>query len=215
MADLPLSKTLDPRDFDQLTAELTLVDRFFRADAPQHPLRRWEYAMALHACWAWQPRGRRTYTLDIGGAGSPFWRMLKDDPATGVLTIDPALAGGMTFERYRAQAPEPVDAIFALSVLEHADDLLGLLAALTTGVKRGGLVFLTMDYCDSEAVPPVDRYHFAWMRKRIFNRAAVEHLLELLALGGLEPTGPTDYTWHGPHVYDYTFASLALVKRTV
>lgn len=50
---IPLSKTMRLTDFGELTEELTMVDHVLEmlsgGDKAQHPLRRWEYAMALLA----------------------------------------------------------------------------------------------------------------------------------------------------------------------
>jgi hypothetical protein len=78
-------------------------------------------------------------------------------------------------------------------------------------VAPGGLLFLTMDFWDQ---PGPDRAHFHWMRKRIFNYGFERAIMEPLLDAGFFWLGDRDLTYHGPQVYDYTFASLALVKRS-
>ena len=218
---LPLSKTLDPADFALLPKELAIVDRHFATAIPQHPMRRWEYALALWAIWHWKdgrdaryPRG----IVDVGGNGSPFWRMAA--PLTAwVQVIDPA--ENTTLETYLtslASRPTLVDVVTCISVLEHVEDLDQFCYHLSCLVAPGGLLFLTMDYCDGfadarDAFRVPDTYHFHWMRKRIFNSFAVEQLIAGFYRQSFTLFGDADYTWHGPQVYDYTFASLALVKR--
>lgn len=222
MSDLPLSKTLDPADFAALTEELAIVDRHFTSAREQHPMRRWEYAMALRAFEQWG--GSSTHDcIDVGGAGSPFWRML---PVDNVTIVDPD-EDQKTLADYLRSNPRPrlSPAVFCLSVLEHVDDLDQFLYHLSCLVAPGGLLFLTMDCCGCGSSretgpqghrPERDRHHFHWMRKRIFrvaDWAALIHTYHLFPTFDL--LGPSDdWRYHGDHVYDYAFASLALVKRS-
>lgn len=229
MIDLPLSKTLDPADFDQLTEELAIVDRHFTKDREQHPMRRWEYAMALRAISTWWATKRLNvpHAIDVGGAGSPFWRMIDVD---NVYVVDPDATTDLA--HYVAGCPRLSPIVTCLSVIEHVDDLDRFLYHLGCLVAPGGLLFLTMDACNHErhALNVEDPHHFSWMRKRIFYTGqrvdssalhynSPEDWLGVLrtfnnrdftCLGG--PEG-LDQTYHGPQVYDYTFASLALIKR--
>jgi SAM-dependent methyltransferase len=218
-----LSKTLDPSDLADLTLPLMVVDLHFDAASPQHPQRRWEYAMALRAATVWsalRDGAPITNALDIGGAGSPFGQMLRAWGAQAVTIVDPAasIADGVPFLAtdlaYYRQSNQPrSDAVFCISVLEHVDDFEGVCGDLCAVVAPGGLLFLTVDYCDALAFWPDDTYHLHWMRKRIFGaytlgKLSREFFLRQFSLLG----GAFDYTWHGPQVYDYTFASLALRK---
>lgn len=230
MADLPLSKTLDPADFGALAEELEDVDAHFTGAAPQHPMRRWEYAMALHAFNAWleldddhrtiEDRAQGTRIYDVGGAGSPFFRMVGSDRT---FVIDPAEAGGQTLAAYLRGKATLAQAVFCLSVLEHVEDLDQFLYHLSCLVAPGGLLFLTMD-CretgDADAgwppdFPPDDR-HFHWMRRRIFTPRIVESLLPFhLADLGFDMFGRYEQDkYHGHQLYgSYSFASLALRRR--
>ena len=218
MTPLALSKTLDPADFDQLTEELAIVDQHFTRDREQHPMRRWEYAMALRACTTWydvtakRPQGP---VIDVGGAGSPFWRMVNPYACT---VIDPD--GGVDLAEHLRLGGALASEVYCLSVLEHVEDLDRFLYHLSCLVAPGGLLFLTMDYREQEGP---DTAHFHWMRKRIFAPSSYLGLVgdfpdahgfldrDFQLLGGMDGRQPLIY--HGPQVYDYTFASLALVKR--
>lgn len=214
---LALSKTLDPADFEQLTEELKLVDEHFTSAREQHPMRRWEYAMALYAFKTWQlqsPQSKR-FVYDIGGAGSPFRSMFR---GTSVLVVDPDEPAGPQrppcdlASMLANYAPRLGPAVFCLSVIEHVDDLDQFLYHLACLVAPGGLLFLTADYWN-HCGP--DQAHFHWMRKRIFcPKTIVEQVVSRLAGHNFTWLGPHDLRWTAPHVYDYSFVSLAMVKRS-
>jgi SAM-dependent methyltransferase len=212
----PLSKTLDPEsDYVELAEELKIVDRHFHSAREQHPHRRFEYALALRALRTLGREPRRI-VYDVGGAGSPFHFMLNPLPAR-IEIIDPDKPPHWTLEQYCRAGAELSDAVFCLSVLEHVDDLDRFLYHLSCLVAPGGLLFLTMDCCNSlgQYGTPEDTYHFHWMRKRIFNAYSLGDLVAApLLQRDFTHLGSIDLTWHGPQVYDYSFCSLALVKRS-
>lgn len=231
--NLALSKTLDPTDFDQLTIELAIVDQYFTKDREQHPMRRWEYAMALAAynVWAQDDYMARGHACrmhggplyDVGGNGSPFWRML-DHVLYSPVIIDPAEPDGNSLEQFLRIRRAPLGhCVFCLSTIEHVNDLDEFLYHLGCLVAPGGLLFLTMD-CredDQELANrigdwgwPTDNRHFHWMRNRIFSPRLVDSCVrDPLYYLGFSSLGWVDQEYHGNHVYDYTFASVALVKR--
>lgn len=219
---LPLSKTLDPADVDQLGEELAIVDRHFTTAREQHPMRRWEYAMALRAQQTWDEHGfHHAYPqgpiFDVGGAGSPFWKMIDSDRCW---IIDPA--EGDDLEDYlRGVEPRLGAEVYCLSVLEHVEDLDQFMYHLACLVAPGGLLFLTMDACgcpshaaDVEVGDPPDQHHFHWMRRRMFGQADRRWVAERLLHREFQWLGAREDAYHGDHVYDYSFASLALIKRS-
>jgi Methyltransferase domain len=212
---IPLTKTLDPADFDQLPQELGIVDAYFSQDAVQHPARRWEYALALDAVCRWRDQQTKyTYhAVDVGGAGSPFWRML-DAVGRAATVIDPA--ENYDLASYMADLPRLSPVVTCLSVLEHVEDLDRFVYHLGCLVAPGGLLFLTVDFTDlSPNRYPDDTCHFHWMRQRIFNRYSLNRLvLGPLLADHFALVGPADLDWHGAHVFDYSFASLCLQKRS-
>lgn len=209
---LPLSKTCNPADFGLLRDELAAVDAV--GIAGQHPMRRWEYAMALYTMSAWAaaqipvPRFHQELLLDVGGGGSPFTQILTHayDEQFLPAIIDPTLNHGI-------EASPLGDACAAIvtciSVLEHVEHPTSFLRACARHLRPGGLLFLTVDYWDCEGP---DTAHFHWMRQRIYNRPALTDVLTLVRGFGLRRFGGTDWTYHGNQVFDYSFCSLALRK---
>jgi hypothetical protein len=218
---LPLSKAHNPADLDLLTDELQIVDRWFTSASPQHPMRRWEYAMALRAQQTWydtttkRPQGP---VIDVGGAGSPLWRMVNPEVCS---VVDPT-EGNDLAEHLRLGAGLASE-VYCISVIEHVDNLDQFLYHLSCLVAPGGLLFLTTDYCagfydpGKGGVPDV--YHYHWLRKRIFNVFAMNQVAHQMRdftyLNPMaQPWGGFDGTWHGPiESWGYCPASLALVKR--
>lgn len=203
MADLPLTKTLQREDFAALPPELEIVRR--QSLAGQTPeARDWEYALALRAFAEWG--GKATHrVVDVGGAGSPFWRMLGVD---NVFVVDPHQ--GMDLATYLGTNPPLADAVFCLSVIEHVPDLDQFLYHLSCLVRPGGLLFLTMDCWGNDGV---DTAHFHWMRERIFSMEAWRDLRSVFKQHALKPFGGIADTYYGDTLYgSYSIASLCLVK---
>ena len=224
---IALSKTLDPADFDQLAPELEIVDRWFTSAREQHPMRRWEYAMALRARRVWlqwdydthghadRAHGHRIH--DVGGAGSPFRAIVSEDAGQYAAVIDPDEEPHLTLQQYLRFRGGLAHEVYCLSVLEHIDDLGRFLYHLDCLVAPGGLLFLTMDCCGCQGHDAGDPHHFHWMRQQIFTLTTITGLVHLpLAHRGyrtLDDGFGRDLAYHGDHVFDYSFASLALVKR--
>lgn len=217
---LPLSKYYDPdKDLPELAEELAVVDEHFTKDSPQSEHRRWEYALALRAENTWRKTtGKDIYIgYDVGGAGSPFYRM-----ASVGLVVDPnaPAPGDYTLENFVTPGTELASMVTCLSVLEHVEDLDQFLYHLSCLVAPGGLLFLTMDCCGcTNHLPEADPHHFNGMRKRIFTPGALAAVIDNLIdyqFDYLQTYAHIDYV---PRLYGgatdpgYSFASLALVKR--
>lgn len=210
-----LSKTLDPADYAHLDEELRAVDTYEQALRHQHPHRRWEYALALHAISQWAVVSPRLLgpLYDVGGAGSPFYYMLRDWTKTyePVIVIDPALVNGYTLEEYLAEGEARLSPIVTcISVLEHVQDLDRFCYHLSCLLAPGGLLVLTMDYwnrCGPDTAQNREQ------RARIFCPKTLLALRNQCVLYQLTPFGGVDPAWHGAHVHDYSFASLVLEKR--
>lgn len=203
---LPLTKLANIQsDLTLLESELQRVNRYFTDADPQHESRKWEYAMALRAMNEWRTAVSRDLDdgiYDVGGFGSPFQYMSK-----GVTVVDPRAPDGYTLEQFVGPGTELAAVVTCLSVLEHVDDLDHFCYLLGCLVAPGGLLFLTMDH--GTDLP--DEYHFHWDRKRIFDTKAWETLRE--KFGEFTLFGGRDRTYHGNQVYDFSIASLAMVKR--
>lgn len=232
MKPLPLTKTLDPADYKLLAPELAVVDIFKDSPEmlPQHTHRRWEYAMALRAIEEWGREApaslrMRRDALDVGGGGSPLKNILN---STGLAAeiIDPgynypiervlereeaARASG----NLRRQTQVRAAVVTCISVIEHValQDLERFLLALGTVLLPGGLLFLTCDFTDAGGEPPEDKFHFHWMRAQIFNSTTLTRVAETLyRQSNLVLFGGQDHQYHGAQLWDYTFASLCMVK---
>jgi hypothetical protein len=202
---LPLSKAYDPADLAQLQRELTIVD-LVGIDG-QHPSRRWEYALALHAQATWTQKTLRQGgpIVDVGGAGSTFWKMVGGAP----VVVDPR--EGPDLAHFVVEGARLAQQVFCLSVLEHVDDLDRFVYHLGCLVAPGGLLVLTMDYAPEEGP---DIYHWHWMRQRIFTPQLIWWLMAQLEHDHLTIFGEVEYTWHGPiDTWGYAPASLILTKR--
>lgn len=211
---LALSKVFDPIDYRELESELAIVNKYFTLEREQHEHRRWEYAMAIRAINTWRAETRRDPNViyDVGGAGSPFRHMYPP-----IQVIDPDEPGGYELENFCGAGTELAHVVTCLSVLEHIADLDHFCYLLGCLVAPGGLLFLTFDYAldGYKGWPAPDHYHFHWMRKQIFNSWGRRYLHQLFVRFqfsefGVESLAEPDT----PAVYDYTFASLALVKRS-
>lgn len=198
----------------------------------QHPIRTWEYTQALDALEAWYQRienrpGDEPHGLtcaDVGAAGSQFWRALSQHSREHpVARIDPALSDPvdprykqypMSLGLFRTAYPDlRFDAVFCLSVLEHVPDdeseeYSHFLHDLTGLVKPGGLLMITVDAAETDT----DRYHFCWMRERIYNPDAMGDLVTAVTRRGFTPIGSPNWDYEGPTLYDYTVAALACSK---
>jgi len=212
MTEFPLSRTLDPKDYTRLSAELREVDK--HSLAGQHPHRRWEYALALKAVtrWGGQTLGGAPNPplYDVGGAGSPFHQMLASWTDTQVVIIDPAEEGSGPLDTWVHGGTPLADVITCISVIEHVPDLSAFVYQLNCLLAPGGLLVLTMDYWDKCGK---DTAKFAELRYRIFCPKTYGSLRLRCAALDLHPFGGFDGKYHGAQVHDYTFASLVLEKR--
>lgn len=207
-----LSKCYDPADL--FPADITgPVEQ--RWDEGQHWSRRWEYCMALSALKVWQQGSTYSrWMIDVGGAGSPFSRMLSGYGDHVVTIVDPKR--NVSLAEF---VHEPINAhlapcVFCISVIEHVEDLDQFLYHLSCLVAPGGLLFLTTDFWDRLGEP--DTAHWHWDRKRIFDAYTLGRVAgSLLQLGFSHLGGAADYTWHGPiENWGYAPASLAMVRRS-
>jgi SAM-dependent methyltransferase len=200
---IPLTKTLDPADLDDLTEEVALVQAVGIGE--QHPMRTWEYSLALRAI----SEHRKTHhsleylVLDVGGAGSPFSQIVPYP----CQVIDPKI--NLAIEDLDLPAI-PADAVTAISTIEHVPSQLPFLDACHRALAPGGLLFLTMDCWDRDEA---DTAHFHWMRERIYGPHLFARLINACLTVGFQGFGAVDLTYHGDHVYDFSFRSLALTKR--
>lgn len=209
---LPLSKCYDPADFADLAEELATVDREFGTATAQAAMRRWEYAMAIRAIDQHGAPSGNSHLVDVGGAGSPFWRMV---PAYHAQVVDPA--ENQSLADYLRRNGRLCDLVTCLSVIEHVPDLEEFLYHLSCLVAPGGLLIITTDCTDQPSGPtgfPKDDRHFHWMRERIFNPDSLEGILDTFVAHDFAPMGGVDWTYHGMYEnWGYAAASLVMTKR--
>lgn len=214
----PLNKVCDKQDLQILPP---LLDPAILEG--QHEIRWWEYALATQAIQEWQHASRdyhASFSLprsfcDVGGGGSQFFRQLASlggevtviDP-----TCTPGVRGGVQFVSLPIEHFTTVefDVITCLSVIEHIKEPGKFLRALTNRLAPGGLLVLTTDYWDSEGE---DTAHFHWMRERIYDHESWRKVRQRLRDLGLITFGASDWSYHGPQVYDYSIASLVMEKQ--
>lgn len=198
------------------------VDLNFEKASPQHPTRRWEYALALSAIDAWQSTRHLNGwppIADVGGSGSPFFRMVD---AARTYVLDPREDPGCTLETYVTSSRARLfPVVTCLSVIEHipVNDLPTFLYHLSCLVQPGGLLVITCDACGCYTHPPTEEpHHFHWMREQIFTPAALAHVPRRLEQYGFLPFGPTAppriVDAITPTVHDYTFAAIVLQKAS-
>lgn len=230
MKPFPTSKVMDPMDFVELSNTVARIDADPLILSGQHPIRRWEYAMALHAIheWLWAtaaqagPDDPPPAIADLGGAGSNFWQALTPLSPTPITVIDEKLPGTQfvdlhpsllyirgTAEHAAPRFTEAFDILTCISVVEHVVQVRPFLKALHTLLRPGGLLVLTTDYWDCEGP---DTAHFHWMRERIYNVETLRGLRGGLWELGFRMFGQADWHYTGPQVYDYSVASLTMVK---
>jgi hypothetical protein len=201
MAITCLSRTLDETDYTHLAPELQYVDH--EGIGGQHPVRRWEYALALHAVSRWIATGRTpawVYDVEVRPVFSPI---LDDWLPHMPITVHPAfveacVAGSML-----------ANVITALGVLDHVPDAEAFLYGAANLLAPGGLLVLTMAFwnrCGPDTAVNADT------RARIYCPKAIGALRAQAADLQLTPFGGVDPTWHGPQIHDYSLTSLVLQK---
>lgn len=208
---LPLTKACAGQpDLDALREEINWLGAGVLVG--QHPMRAWEYGLAVRALQTWATSSMSRLpdlpvrVLDVGGAGSAFGPTLQEKlgPVWVVEEVDPKTTGALEDR----QGPV-ASAILCISTIEHVPDPSRFLQALSVNVASGGLIFLTMDGIGDEGP---DTHHFHWMRERIYSPGLWSALAAHAMVYGLYLWGGQAWTYHGDHVYDYSFFSLCLRK---
>jgi Methyltransferase domain len=209
---LPLSKIMAAGDAAHLQEELEVVDPLFNSVAPQHDGRRWEYAMTIRAAGLVRRGGiLPPLAIDVGGAGSPLYRML-DRVGFSCHVIDPTLNMPL---RTAVEKQLSAGLVSCVSVIEHVKDLYEFIEDLKQVVDPGGILFLTSDIWDGRDEEK-DAAHWHWMRERIFTPYTWGRLTgSFMADGGFDLVGGHDFTWTG-HVLEnwgYSLCSMALRRK--
>lgn len=211
-----LSKSLQLSDYNELQEEtqaIQLTDSLFRGKLNfPHPHRFWEYASAIKA------GEYLTQVLDVGAGYGALGPTLATQLGANVTELE--LTQKIVDARKALQIPnlqarvcpildfepEPIyDSVYCISVLEHIAEWSQALQKLMDSTRRGGLLFLTVDYGQPGA----------WQndsdRQSKFTDAEIHKLASQLIQGGFELM--VDYEYHGPQVFDYTFFRIAAYKQ--
>src|SRR5579859_5942676 len=230
---LVLSKSLKDSDYEDLKPELETVDRITAQVGLTHPHthRRWEYAMALKVLSKTRYFVDNFIVADFGSGVSPM--------APIIVSLDVQLAlyeiwqfGNESVKlqeclaKVKGKYPPKIinrglgqlsqdelglyDVSFCISTLEHIENEQAAFQDLCRSVKPKGMVFLTMDFAPQDQ----DVYAMREMRKRIYTESKLQVLVSQAWELGLKVFGGRpDWSWEDPpKVFDYSFASLALIK---
>ncbi len=216
------NKTLDVKDYENLKSEEAHINhmKYIFANTPysfEHKHRMWEYSIILKAL---RENGTNTL-LDVGGGASLFapacaydridvTQIDKEDRANWVSKQNERLIESRQIKYFQSdfltftQPLNQFDAVTAISVLEHVRLDLVFFRKMLRLVRPGGLVGITVDFHPD-------------------GKQMVEHHLRTYRTVDLAPFLSSDstfaifgedidYTWRGPDVNDYTFASVILRK---
>lgn len=117
--------------------------------------------------------------------------------------------------RYRSYGetsptPDPLSAVFALSVLDRVDAPLRFLRHVADRLIPGGLVVCTFAAWDATG-PDVAVGHE--LRHRIYDRHTWRKLIQEAKQIGLRPFGGVDLRYHGDTLGDHTLATLVVTKH--
>ncbi len=118
---------------------------------------------------------------------------------------------------HELSSSKPLDAITAISVIEHGFDAAALLKMLSDNLKDGGVFLATCDYWpDKVETERLSPFGLSWT---IFSREELENFFGQAAKSGFHPVGEVNFsakdrviTWNGR---SYTFAFFALRKTGV
>lgn len=210
--------------------------RIDACDTLGHPYKMWEWARTMKALNDVFANGSTTVrnnlrVLDIGAAFSPLGPALAylGDKVT---EAEPDASCGIEREKVNVffnrfnrnpinwvqagygtlaeRCPGPWDVVLSISVIEHVDLWLETFAwkEMADLVRPGGLLVVTMD-CMPEARKGFMYDDVRWTN---YDMNIVRERVNELKSYGFKPIGAEDYTYHGNHVNDYSFAFMALVK---
>jgi len=212
---MQLSRILHSDDYKLFTEHLA-VDQVMKMLPDyrfEHEHRRWEYGLAMRSVL---DTGSKT-VLDVGGAGSVLSPLLayyncdvtQLDPEAGeenVRSQNKTLGTNIKFisgDFSTVEVPT-FDAVVSVSTIEHVEDDITFFKELLKHANKS--VFLTMDFFPT-------RETFSKHHIRTYNRESIHNFCEIAKEMGFS-FSLTDYVYEKPFVYEYTFASLFLVRNS-
>lgn len=215
---LTFSKVLDINDYSHFTEHLAIepiIRTLKRNYRYEHEHRKWEYGMALRFLL----QNNVKTVLDVGGGGSIFSPLLSMygfevtqlDAGYGEKEVEyqnQFLKNKIKFtygDFSKDQKLGKYDAVVSISTIEHVENDEDFFNNLLKHSKN--LVFFTTDFHPSGkpfSGAHLRTYNKDSLAKLVFNSKNVTFRFPNLVL-------PT-FVYTGDYVYDYSFASVALVK---
>lgn len=220
------SKAMHPDDYPEIQGS---IEYYRNIEATlgelvrqQHPARMWEYGTILKVL-----EGKPYKTIvDIGGSGSALPQCFAtmgmdctiidfDDESERIKKQNELLNTNVKFIAADFLKTEPAlyDVVVCVSTIEHVPDDDSFFLKMLDSCNAGGLVYLTCDFFTSPIHPNEPPFYKNWV-----NRTYTKE--KLLSMAGIASekgfnllNGKYNWTWVGPHVYNYNFASLILEKK--
>lgn len=206
-------KSLHPDDYEPLGGYVGLFERMAKRvpGSIEHYHRRWETSIAQAAIDE-TSKGHGTI-LEVGSGGSLF-APLAASYGYDVTVCDPS-ERVLIAHRQAKRIKQPIavyqqdfmdsdlgefDYVVCLSVIEHVEEDAPFWGKLLASARKG--VVLTTDFS-------VDGKRFSPDHLRTYTPALLE---AMCSADGWEPLGAPLYDDNGPQVYQYSFASVALVR---
>lgn len=235
-------KTLQDSDYQEIVAEVEQLNWLMREfryqvptariDAPDtigHPHRMWEWGRALHAIKEVFGEAKVS-VLDIGSAYSLLgpslsylgYSVTEIDPDYSYLDDRRKINSFLSSAKFKTINWERIgfgplfsqvgqfDVVISISTVEHIplDLEKTCWKEMSDATKSNGLLVVTLDCM------PEERKGFQNDSARYTNYSmnTVKQRVDELKSYGFKSLGTEDYTYYGPQVYDYTFASIIMTK---
>jgi SAM-dependent methyltransferase len=227
-----LTKTVEEKDYDLIALQVkglhdcyaALTDKGVKIDIG-HEHRFWEWGTALEAFQDWMIDVSKTdnpEVLDVGSGDGLLGPAFAWGQLLGITELEPRiecfnnrllcnslLKAKLNVLQSYDQLANSYDVVFCTSVIEHVVSDYEFLRSLANKVKQNGLLFLTTD------VVPVmpGKYHFDNLRNHNYTVDDICKMIEYLKSIGFESFGEVDLEYKGSKVFDYSFASISMVKK--
>lgn len=230
------TKTVEEKDYTLIKDEVEVLERTFnqlsglgvKLDAwnVSHAHRKWEWGMAIKALTIWylEYNEENISIVDVGSGDGLLAPAISCGLSMSVTEIEPReecytnrvhcnsiLTNNLKPEIKWIQKSDgsKYDVVFSISVMEHvvADHV--FLKDLADMVKPSGLLFITTD-----VMPTMPgKYHFDNLREHNYVMFDILNKVRYLESVGFESFGESDFAYKGNQVFDYSFCSLAMVKK--
>lgn len=214
-----------------------LTGKGVRIDIGHHH-RFWEYGMALKALYSWCDgivKVKPSHNLlDVGAGLSLLGPTICWAEEIGITEVEPnteyakdrdicnsallelncpyyiTWAGTQlsTFRQWH-NTSNFYDAVFSISVMEHVAADHEFLRSLADMVKQDGLLFLTTDVMPRSG----KGFHFDNLREHNYTVDDIKSKISYLESKGFSLLGESDLEYKGDQVFNYSFASIAMVKK--